>query len=87
MCPEHQIFFITDQVEKGNVSIEYCPTNDMIGDYFTKPLQGSKFTNFRAIVLGEQEVTKKGKYEKTVKRTCLRSGKYSDLANQKLPKE
>lgn len=48
-------FFITDQVEKGNVRIEYCPTDDMIGDFMTKPLQGEKFRKFRAMVLGEQD--------------------------------
>ena len=26
-------FFMTDQIEKGNVQVEYCPTDDMIGDY------------------------------------------------------
>ncbi|CAJ1935865.1 unnamed protein product [Cylindrotheca closterium] len=31
-------FFITDQVEKGNVKVKYCPTDDMIADFMTKPL-------------------------------------------------
>jgi hypothetical protein len=40
-------FFLTDQVEKGNVTIVYCPTDDMVGDFHTsKPLQGEKFRNF-----------------------------------------
>jgi hypothetical protein len=25
-------FFLTDQVEKGNLVVEYCPTDDMTGD-------------------------------------------------------
>jgi hypothetical protein len=33
-------FFITNQVEKGNAQIEHCRTNNMAGDFFTKPLQG-----------------------------------------------
>lgn len=32
-------FFMTNQVEKGNVMIEHCPTNEMTGDHMTKPLQ------------------------------------------------
>ena len=48
-------FFITDQVEKGNVKIEYCPTDDMIADFMTKPLQGEKFRKFRDLILGEQD--------------------------------
>jgi hypothetical protein len=45
-------FFMTDQVEKGNVEIEYCPMNEMLGDYHTKPLQGSKFCEFRNAIMG-----------------------------------
>ena len=45
-------FFLTDQVEKGNVSIEYCPTKAMIGDFMTKPLQGQAFENFRKTIMG-----------------------------------
>ncbi|CAJ1936841.1 unnamed protein product [Cylindrotheca closterium] len=48
-------FFITDQVEKGNVKIKYCPTDDMIADFMTKPLQGEKFCKFRDLILGPQE--------------------------------
>jgi len=29
-------FFLTDQVEKGNLRIEYCPTEEMNGDYMSK---------------------------------------------------
>ena len=46
-------FFMTDQIEKGNVQVEYCPTDAMIGDYMTKPLQGKKFQEFRKMILGE----------------------------------
>ena len=45
-------FFLTDQVEKGNVTIEYCPTDDMVGDFHTKPLQGEKFRKFQNEILG-----------------------------------
>ena len=48
-------FFVTDHVEKGNVSIEYCPTDDMIADFMTKPLQGQKFRDFRSDILGDQD--------------------------------
>ena len=45
-------FFITDQVEKGNIQIEHCPTNNMIRDFMTKPMQGSKFRKFSKIIMG-----------------------------------
>ena len=28
-------------------------TNEMLGDFFTKPLQGTKFRFFRDLILGE----------------------------------
>jgi hypothetical protein len=40
-------FFITDMKDKGLLSIRYCPTDDMLGDYHTKPLHGAKFKGFR----------------------------------------
>jgi hypothetical protein len=45
-------FFIKDKIEKEEVSIVYCPTEDMVADYFTKPLQGKQFTRFRDIIMG-----------------------------------
>ena len=36
-------FFISDQCEKGHVTIEYCPTDKMWADPLTKPLQGGDF--------------------------------------------
>jgi hypothetical protein len=40
-------FFINDQKEKGKIQIEFCPTDNMIGDYMTKPLHGKRFKQFR----------------------------------------
>ena len=45
-------FMFTDQVSKGNVKIVYCPTNDMIGNFMAKPLQGVKFGKFRNVIMG-----------------------------------
>ena len=45
-------FFITDAVRSGSgISIVYCPTDDMVADIFTKPLQGGKFRKFRKLLL------------------------------------
>jgi hypothetical protein len=35
--------------------VEYCPTLEMLGDYFTKPHQGSLFRKFRNNILGINE--------------------------------
>jgi hypothetical protein len=45
-------FFITDRVKEGDVSLIWCPTGDMIGDYMTKPLQGALFRKFRDQIMG-----------------------------------
>ena len=34
-------FFITDCIKNGEVRAEYCPTDMLIADFYTKPLQGS----------------------------------------------
>jgi hypothetical protein len=44
--------FITDRVRKEEVSVVWCPTGDMIGDYTTKPLQGALFRKFRDQIMG-----------------------------------
>ena len=41
-------FFIKDCIERGLFTVEYCPTDDMVGDYPSKPLQGKKFRKHRA---------------------------------------
>ena len=48
-------FFITDRIKKGDLNIEYCPTNNMVADFFTKPLQGKKFLQFRKLIMNLQD--------------------------------
>jgi hypothetical protein len=45
-------FFIKDRVHNGELNIIHCPTAKMIGDFFTKPLQGTLFKIFRDIIMG-----------------------------------
>jgi hypothetical protein len=45
-------FFITDRIEKKHIKVKYCPTKEMIADFFTKPLQGALFYKFRDVILG-----------------------------------
>ena len=47
-------FFITDHSKRNCIRITHCPTEDMLADFFTKPLQGSLFRKFRAVLLGEE---------------------------------
>ena len=45
-------FFLTDQIEKGNLRVDYCPTGEMTADYFTKPVQGKLYAKFRKNLMG-----------------------------------
>ena len=36
-------FFVSDCQQRGHVMLWYCPTDEMIGDLFTKPLGRAKF--------------------------------------------
>lgn len=46
--------WVTDQVKRGIVTVEHEPTEDMVSDFFTKPLQGSAFRKFRKLILNEE---------------------------------
>ena len=43
-------FFVAHYVEAKEIEIEYLPTADMIADILTKPLHGSLFLKFAAIM-------------------------------------
>ena len=45
-------FFITDRVKTGEVSSKYKPTEYMVADLLTKPVQGELFRYLRGIMLG-----------------------------------
>ncbi|KAI2500335.1 Reverse transcriptase (RNA-dependent DNA polymerase) [Fragilaria crotonensis] len=44
---EIRYFFVKDRIDSGDLTVKYCPTGEMIADYFTKPLQGTLFTKLR----------------------------------------
>ena len=50
-----QYFFLMDQVEKGNLSIEYMNTDNMWADYMSKPLQGYKFHKHEKNIMGRTD--------------------------------
>jgi hypothetical protein len=49
-------FWIKDRAKAASIIIRHCPTAEMLGDFFTKPLQGSLFRRFRSAILGESHV-------------------------------
>jgi hypothetical protein len=45
-------FFVTDRINKGKLSVEWCPTDDMLGDFWTKSTQGKQFTRICDQIMG-----------------------------------
>ena len=48
-------FFITDKVKNNEMKIIYCPTKQMVANFFTKPLQGVLYFTHRNTILGIRE--------------------------------
>jgi hypothetical protein len=53
-------FFVTDRIKKRDVSVAWCPTEDMTVDFFTKPNQGATFIRFRDQLMGVVPATGPG---------------------------
>ena len=47
-----RFFFVHDRVKAGDIDVLYCPTERMVADFFTKPVQGNTFKMFRDAVMG-----------------------------------
>ena len=45
-------FFLADQIEKGTLNVEYCPTEEMAADVWTKPKQGKDFKKLKKMIMG-----------------------------------
>ena len=43
-----KMFWISDDIKRGEVIVPYVRTNDVTSDYFTKPLQGNGFNKMWA---------------------------------------
>ncbi len=60
-CTRHiniQYFFISDRVNMKEVSLRWCPTKEMVADFWTKPLQGSHFRKLRDYIMGRVRCVK-----------------------------
>ena len=44
-------FWTTDRIKEMSIDVIHCATEKMLGDFFTKSLQGSLFCNMRDVVL------------------------------------
>ena len=45
-------YYVADQVAKGDLRVVWSPTDKMIADFLTKPLQGKELVEFRDLLMG-----------------------------------
>jgi hypothetical protein len=49
---EIRYYYVADRVAKGDLRVVWCPTDEMIADFLTKPLQGKAFVKFWDLLMG-----------------------------------
>ena len=49
-------FFVKDRIESEEVELVDTGTDDMVADYFSKPLQGQLFAKFRDVIMGHNKM-------------------------------
>lgn len=52
-----RFFNVRDKLRNNNIEVVYCPTEEMVADFFTKPLQASLFRLLRRIVMGMDPIS------------------------------
>ena len=50
-------FWVTDRIKNGNTEMQYCPTSQMLADFFSTPGQGSLLKEFRKTIMGWQHIS------------------------------
>jgi Histone chaperone involved in gene silencing len=50
-------FFIKDRLTSERIEVVYCPTEHMVADFFTKPLQGRLFHYLKKIIMGHEPIS------------------------------
>jgi len=52
---------VTDQIKDGKVKVTYCPTENILEDFFIKSLQGATFWKMREHILNLPSANKGAK--------------------------
>lgn len=55
-------FWITDRVKQGHIEVKHCPTDIMLADFLTKPLQDKWFQLFCNVMMGWEHIGVLWKY-------------------------
>ena len=49
-----QFFYVTEHVQNKTLSVQHCPTEEMVADFFTKPLEASLFVKLWNFIMGTE---------------------------------
>ena len=49
---DNRFCWFKDRLGWEGIKVKYCPTGQMVADFFTKPLQGAQFKKLRDVVMG-----------------------------------
>ena len=50
-------FFMKNRLDTEGINVVYCPTGEMLADFYTKPLQGNLFRKFRDVIMGLKHIS------------------------------
>ena len=50
-------FFVNDVLEQEDIKLKHCKTDEMIADFYTKPLQRKKILKLRGLIMGHVPIT------------------------------
>ncbi len=45
-------YYVANRTAKGDLRVVWCPTDKIIADFLTKPLQGKAFVEFQDLLMG-----------------------------------
>ena len=71
-----KLFYITDLIDRDQVTVEYCPTDEMLADYMTKPVVGGKFKLFRDRIMNLS-----GKHHRLGQQECVGNDHLSQVTS------
>ena len=65
---------MTDRIAGGDLRVDYCPTEKMLADFFTKLLQEKLFRMFRSMIMNIKQTDLPKYYEYTIAYDSMTTG-------------
>ena len=66
-------YFVTDRIKKGDMSVEWCPTEDMTGDFMMKPNASSALFSGESAARSAQTASMRFCMARCARRSTVRS--------------